>query len=84
MTRVIVAAPPIPGELSVPVPANAARVAYHRLGIDLKTATPTPQAVREAVDGLLEDTEVLENVTRHAKVYTGHDALGTIENLLLG
>ena len=65
-------------------PANAARVAYHRLGIDLKTAKPTPQAVREAVDAVLEDTEVGENVARHAKVYAEHDALDTIAKLVLG
>ena len=65
-------------------PANAARVAYHRLGIDLQTAMPTPQAVREAVDSLLADAELRENVARHAKVYAEHDALETIENLLLG
>jgi UDP:flavonoid glycosyltransferase YjiC (YdhE family) len=65
-------------------PANAARVAYHRLGINLQTATPTPQAVAGAVDSLLEDPEVRENVLRLAKVYAQHDALDAIERLLLG
>ena len=65
-------------------PANAARVAYHRLGINLQTATPTAQAVAGAVGSLLQDTEVRENVLRLAKVYAQHDALDTIERLLLG
>jgi UDP:flavonoid glycosyltransferase YjiC (YdhE family) len=65
-------------------PANAARVAYHGLGINLQTATPTPQAVARAVESLLEDTEVRENVARLAKVYAQHDALDNIERLLLG
>jgi UDP:flavonoid glycosyltransferase YjiC (YdhE family) len=65
-------------------PANAARAAYHRLGINLQTATPTAQAVAGAVGSLLEDTEVRENVLRLAKVYAQHDALDAIERLLLG
>lgn len=64
-------------------PANAARAAYHRLGINLQTATPTAQAVARAVGSLLEDKEVRENVLRLAKVYAQHDALDTIERLLL-
>jgi UDP:flavonoid glycosyltransferase YjiC (YdhE family) len=65
-------------------PANAARAAYHRLGINLQTATPTAQAVAGAVGSLLEDTEVRENVLRLAKVYAQHDPLDTIEHMLLG
>jgi len=65
-------------------PANAARAAYHHLGINLQTATPAPQAVAGAVGSLLEDTEVRENVSRLAKVYAQHDALDAIERLLLG
>ena len=65
-------------------PANAARAAYHRLGINLHTATPTAQAVAGAVASLLQDTEVHENVLRLAKVYAKHDALDTIERLLFG
>lgn len=49
-------------------PANAARVARHRLGIDLQTATPTPQAVAAAVANLLHDTDVHDNVRRLAEV----------------
>ena len=63
---------------------NAARVAYHRLGISLQTATPTPEAVAGAVKSVLKDEEVRENVRRLAKVYAQHDALDAIERLLLG
>jgi UDP:flavonoid glycosyltransferase YjiC (YdhE family) len=65
-------------------PANAARAAYHRLGISLQTATPTAGTVAGAVGSLLEDKEVRENVLRLAKVYAQHDALDAIERLLLG
>jgi UDP:flavonoid glycosyltransferase YjiC (YdhE family) len=65
-------------------PANAARVGYHRLGINLETATPTARAVADAVGSLLRDEEVREKVQQLAKVYAQHDALATIERLLLG
>lgn len=64
-------------------PANAARVVHHRLGIDLATATPTPEAVAEATAALLIDGEIRANVTRLAKVYAEHDAVAEIERLLL-
>jgi UDP:flavonoid glycosyltransferase YjiC (YdhE family) len=56
---------------------------HHGLGIDLQTATPTPQAVDSAAESLLHDARVRENVARLAKVYAEHDALETIEQLLL-
>lgn len=65
-------------------PANAARVAHHGLGIDLQTATPTPEAVADAVARLLDDSEIHENLARLAKVYERHDALDAIERLPLG
>ncbi|WP_305789699.1 nucleotide disphospho-sugar-binding domain-containing protein [Symbioplanes lichenis] len=65
-------------------PANAARVAHHRLGIDLATATPAPEAVAGATAALLRDDEIRENVARLAKVYAEHDPVAEIERLLLG
>lgn len=65
-------------------PLNAARVAYHRLGVNLETATPTPRAVAEAVQAVLEDAEIAANVERIAKVYAEHDAIAAVERLLLG
>jgi UDP:flavonoid glycosyltransferase YjiC (YdhE family) len=65
-------------------PANAARVKYHGLGIDLGTATPTPEAIATAVMSLLADSTIAGNVQRLAKVYAEYDALDEIERLLLG
>lgn len=45
-------------------PANAARVAYHRLGINLQTATPTPQAVPER-------SPACSRTTKSARTLTG-------------
>jgi UDP:flavonoid glycosyltransferase YjiC (YdhE family) len=67
-------------------PATAARVAYHRLGVNLGTATPTAQAVADAVDGLVKgaDPEVRDNVQRLAKEYAQYDVIDNLERLLLG
>jgi MGT family glycosyltransferase len=65
-------------------PANAARLAHHGLGIDLQTATPTPEAVTAATERLLKDTEIRDNVQRLTQVYAAHDALTEIERLSLG
>ncbi|WP_067503457.1 nucleotide disphospho-sugar-binding domain-containing protein [Actinoplanes sp. TFC3] len=64
-------------------PANAARVAYHRLGIDLRTGNPSPQAVAEATAAVLTDEVIHENVARLAKVYAEHDPVAEIERLAL-
>jgi UDP:flavonoid glycosyltransferase YjiC (YdhE family) len=64
-------------------PAVAARVAYHGLGIDLHTGTPTAQAVTDATRTLLHDTDTRDNVRRLSKVYAEHDALSAIEQLTL-
>jgi Erythromycin biosynthesis protein CIII-like, C-terminal domain len=40
-------------------PAVAARAAYHGLGIDLKTATPAPEAVAAAVESVIKDFQWL-------------------------
>jgi UDP:flavonoid glycosyltransferase YjiC (YdhE family) len=64
-------------------PANAARVKYHGLGIDLGTATPDPAAIAAATTSLLQDAATADNVRRIAKVYAEHDALTEIERLLL-
>ncbi|GAA2552683.1 hypothetical protein GCM10010435_23760 [Winogradskya consettensis] len=69
--------------ISIPVPANAARVAHHRLGIDLATGTPGPEAVRAAVETLLRDGAIRANVDRLARVYAGHDPVLEIERLVL-
>ena len=62
-------------------PANAARVAHHRLGVDLGTARPAPDAIAAAVDAVLGSEEIRDNVRRLAEVYAGHDAIDRIEDL---
>ncbi|MFD5749442.1 nucleotide disphospho-sugar-binding domain-containing protein [Streptomyces sp. NPDC127033] len=75
--------PVIVGGLTEDKPANAARVAYHGLGINLETATPTPEAVAAAAQLALKDADMRDNVKKLAPVYAAHDALGTIEHLTL-
>jgi UDP:flavonoid glycosyltransferase YjiC (YdhE family) len=65
-------------------PANAARVAYHGLGIDLHTATPAPEDLAAATETVLKDTVIRDSVQRLAKVYAAHDAVAEIERLTLG
>jgi len=65
-------------------PANAARVAHHRLGLNLKTGTPSAQAVRFAVERVLGDPAIRANVKKLAKVYATYDTFVEIERLTLG
>ncbi|MFJ2158073.1 nucleotide disphospho-sugar-binding domain-containing protein [Streptomyces sp. NPDC087856] len=76
--------PVIAAGLTEDKPAVAARVAHHGLGITLQTASPTPEAVAEAAQLLLGDTEIRGNVRKLAQVYAAHDALSEIERLTLG
>ncbi|MFL6127397.1 nucleotide disphospho-sugar-binding domain-containing protein [Actinophytocola sp.] len=63
-------------------PMNAARVAYHRLGIDLKTATPSREQIVEAVTTVLGDPSYREAVRRVSASYAAHDPITTVEALL--
>jgi len=65
-------------------PGNAARVAHHRLGLDLRTGRPGPQAVRLAVERVLGDPAIRANVRRLAKVYDTYDTFAHIERLVRG
>jgi UDP:flavonoid glycosyltransferase YjiC (YdhE family) len=69
--------------------ANAARVAYHHLGIDLQSGSPAPAPAAEAAvasetESVLTDTDTKANVHRLAQVYAAHDAVSEIEQLPLG
>lgn len=75
--------PVIAAGLTEDKPANAARLAHHGLGIDLQTATPTPEALAAATERLLKDTEIRDNVRRQMDVYAAHDALAEIERIAL-
>jgi UDP:flavonoid glycosyltransferase YjiC (YdhE family) len=63
-------------------PMNAARVAYHRLGIDLRTATPTREQIVEAVTTILGDPSYREAVRRVSASYAAHDPIATVAELL--
>ncbi len=75
--------PVIVAGLTEDKPAVAARAAYHGLGINLHTATPTPEAVAAATETVLKDTTMHASVRRLAQVYAAHDALSEIERLTL-
>lgn len=63
-------------------PMNAARVEYHRLGIDLKTATPSEDQIATAVTTILGDPGYREAVGRVSASYAAHDPIATVESLL--
>lgn len=66
------------------MPGSASsRVAYHRLGISLETATPAPEAVAAATESVLEDTEMRASVHELTRVYAARDPLSEIERLIL-
>jgi len=65
-------------------PANAARVAHHRLGLDLRTGTPSAPALRLAVRRVLGDPSIRANVRKLAGVYASYDTFAEIERLTLG
>jgi UDP:flavonoid glycosyltransferase YjiC (YdhE family) len=43
------------------------RIGYFNIGIDLQTEAPTPEAIREAVEKVISDTEYKENITMLSK-----------------
>lgn len=63
-------------------PMNAARVAYHRVGIDLGTATPAPEQIVEAVTTILGDATYREAASRLSGAYAAYDPIATVEALL--
>jgi hypothetical protein len=76
--------PVIVGGATEEKPANAARVAHHRLGLNLKTGTPTAPAVGLAVVRVLGDPAIRASVKRLAEVYATYDTVARIEQLTLG
>ncbi|MGB3438406.1 MAG: glycosyltransferase [Actinophytocola sp.] len=63
-------------------PMNAARVAYHRVGIDLATATPSPEQIVDAVTTILGDPTYREAASRLSGAYAAYDPITTVETLL--
>lgn len=63
-------------------PEVAARVAWSGVGIDLRTGTPRPAAIRAAVQRVLADPSYRESAARLADAAAGYDALGSIDREL--
>lgn len=63
-------------------PEVAARVAWSGTGINLRTETPTPKQVRQAVRQILSDKQYSASAARLAREYAGYDALATVRALV--
>ena len=61
---------------------NAARVSYHRVGIDLATATPSPEQIVGAVTTILGDPTYRAATNRLSGAYAAYDPIATVETLL--
>ncbi len=64
-------------------PEVAARVAWSGVGVDLKTGTPTPEAVAAAVARVLGDDTFRDRARRMAEAIARLDTLDLIESELL-
>ena len=62
-------------------PLVAARVAQHGLGVDLRTSTPTPAQIADAVAAVLGNAKIKSNVEQIAEVYADYDAVTAIERI---
>ncbi len=51
-----------------------ARIGYFRIGIDLGTETPTPEAIRDAVEAVLANGDYRENISRLAGEFASYQA----------
>jgi MGT family glycosyltransferase len=63
-------------------PEVAARVAWSGSGINLRTGTPTPQAIRHAVRQVLHDGRYRQRAAELQWAYTQHDPITAIANLV--
>ncbi|MFJ9824390.1 glycosyltransferase [Streptomyces sp. NPDC101160] len=63
-------------------PEVAARVEWTGTGVNLRTAAPSDEALRAAVDTVLDSPSYRERATALAKEYAAHDALATIDALV--
>jgi UDP:flavonoid glycosyltransferase YjiC (YdhE family) len=59
-------------------PEVAARVAWAGAGVDLRTGTPTPRAVRSAVRQVLADPRYVANARRLEVAFARHDGVAEI------
>ncbi|MFL6127075.1 nucleotide disphospho-sugar-binding domain-containing protein [Actinophytocola sp.] len=63
-------------------PMTAARVAHHRVGVDLATATPSEAQITEAVTTVLGDPTYRQAAGRLREAYAAYDPITTVEALL--
>ena len=59
-------------------PLTAARLAWTGAGIDLKTGTPTPEQIRNAVRNILANGEFKKRALAMRESYARHDALKSL------
>jgi len=60
-------------------PEVAARVAWSGVGVDLRTGTPSPEALRDAVQCVLAEASYRDAARRMAASIAGYDTLALIE-----
>ncbi|MDJ1469836.1 glycosyltransferase [Xanthocytophaga flava] len=60
-----------------------ARIGYFKLGINLKTETPTPQQIRNSVDKVLSDNTYQKNVNQLGEEFERYDTNVTCERYIL-
>jgi len=63
-------------------PEVAARVEWSGTGIDLRTGTPTPLAIRQAVVAVLADPRYRDRARQLSEEYSRHDALDALAHLV--
>jgi hypothetical protein len=63
-------------------PMTAARVAYHRVGIDLQTANPAPEQLQAAVTAILDDPDYRAAAARLRDAYAAYDPMAVVAGLL--
>jgi len=74
--------PVVAGGATEDKPFVCARVAWSGTGIDLKTANPTPQQVKDAVKQILEKPQYRERAREMEKVFAQHNALETVVKVI--
>lgn len=63
-------------------PLTAARVAFHGVGCDLRTGTPTPYQIYDAYTQIQTSSTISTSVARLAKAYSAQNPIDEIEKLM--
>src|SRR5262245_57770075 len=59
------------------------RVDYFKIGIDLKTETPKPQALKAAIEKIVRDKSYKQNIERLRHEFASHDTCQLCEKYIL-